>query len=70
MPEQQLEQILRQGLQGAVDQAVRTEHLGHVEQGHELRDCDRHDQDRSPQFLELDALLIDQDSYGHTAEVS
>ena len=55
--------------QEAVDDAVSVEHLRYIQQRDELRYSDRDDKDGSPEFLELDAFLVDQHGDHETDEV-
>ena len=55
--------------QVGVDQAVRREHLGNIQQRHELGNGDGHDQYGAPHLLQPDALLVDHDGHQHAQEV-
>ena len=55
--------------QQLADNTGGVEQLGHIQQGNELGNGDGHDQGGSPEFLELDALLVDHHRHEHTQEI-
>ena len=50
-------------------EAVGVKHTAHIQKGNELRDGNGHNQDRSPELLDLDALFVDHNGNKHTQEV-
>ena len=51
------------------DDTCRVKQLCHIQKGNELRNCNGHNQDRSPELLDLDAFFVDHDRHKHAKEV-